>query len=61
MVISATFDLERALGGPQVQLSQAKRHLTEECNPSLQGGTSERKEQMKELNTTTDAYLDKMT
>lgn len=35
MVISVTFDFERALGGPQVQFSQAERHLIEECNPSL--------------------------
>lgn len=40
--ISATFDFERALGGPQVQLSQARRHLTGECNPSLQSDGNEK-------------------
>lgn len=29
------FNLERALGGPQVQLSQAERHLMAACNSSL--------------------------
>lgn len=46
MLISVTFDFERALGGPQVQLSQAERHLTEECNLSLQRGTSMRKNKL---------------
>ena len=34
MVISGTFNVEGALGGPQVQLSQAERHLTDKCNPT---------------------------
>lgn len=45
-LISATFDFERALGGPQVQLSQARRHLTEECNPTL--GWKTRKNELRD-------------
>lgn len=63
IVISATFDLEWALGGPQVQLSQAERHLMEECNPSLQRWTSERMSNRKtqrrqgEPNTAKEVYM----
>lgn len=48
MVISATFDFERALGGPQVQFSQARRHLSEECNSSLPRGTGTTKNKLRD-------------
>lgn len=46
VLISATLDFERALGGPQVQLSQARRHPTQECNPSL--GWNTRKSELRD-------------
>lgn len=48
MLISATFDSEWALGGPQVQLSQAERHHTEERNLSLQEEEEEDRERERE-------------
>lgn len=43
MTIKSTSDLEGALGGPQVQLSQAERHLTGRRSPTALGRKSNRK------------------